>query len=558
MGKFVDKAKNLTKSAVPDEILDPLWGRILQAKSKSELTVAKSLVGSPEELEAIQSKHAPANNVADFLTIEWLRRRIAEVEDPALKSYFAIVSDDTVPSLCAPAHCYRALINSIIAVSVQSNLQIGYLVGGGVTFISNYAQLVRDLHTKAFSELHLVSGESELVVYIERWQVQDQILVAPRANPVIRKIYLDSPSATEFLQTPGKSLNELYPTPLLEECAFDVDVVYTWVNSEDPEWQAMLAEHSESETTPDEDQEADDDDAAAEEEPDSDRFLNRDELKYSLRSLLYFAPWVRKVYVVTNCKPPEWFDETNERVQWVYHEEIFDPEDLPTFSSHAIEASIHRVPNLSEHFLYFNDDLFLIKPVEKSDYFLPNGLAKIRPEPYGMVHGEVDEEDPDYLNAARNVQALLQAEFGKSATKLHTHTPQSARLSVMQACEATFPEAYKVTRSNKFRALTDISPTSFMYPSFAYLTGNAVMDYPKTSLVNNAKPFRKILNSFRAAVHAGQFDDLPLSLCINDGGGSTQDPVWNRAIVRFMRTTFDQMSEAEKPYGSAGQSLVEE
>lgn len=557
MKRSVDAAKDLVKAAVPDKLLDPLWVRVLQAKSKSELTVAKSLVGSPEELEAIQRKHAPANNVEDFLTIGWLRRRVADVEDPALKSYFAVIADDIVPSLCAPAHCYRALINSVIAVSVQSNLEIGYATPDGVTFISNYAQLLRDLHTKAFSELHLRSGESELVVFIERWQVQDDVLVAPRPNPITRKIYLDSPSATKFLDTPGESLNRLYPTPLLEECEFEIDVVYTWVNSKDPEWQAMLAEYSEPTTpaAPTDEELVESLDGEAEDRADaeSDRFLNRDELKYSLRSLLHFAPWVRTVYVVSNCKPPGWFDETNERVKWVYHEEIFDPEDLPTFSSHAIEAAIHRVPNLGEHFLYFNDDLFLVKPVKKSDYFLPNGMAKTRPEPYGMVHGELDENDPDYLNAARNVQALLQAEFGKTATKLHTHTPQSGRLSVMQACEATFPEAYKRTRSNKFRSIDDISPTSFMYPSFAYLTGNAVMDYPLTSLVNNAKPFRKILNGYRASINAGEFDELPLSLCINDGGGSTEDEVWNRAVVRFMRTTFDGMSDAEKPYGSVGE-----
>lgn len=545
MDRFVDAAKGFIKSVVPSKLLDQVWARFLQAKAKNELTVARSLIDSPKQLEAIHRRHGPANNERDFLTIDWLRRRVAEIEDPGLQSYFAVVADDTTPSLCAPSHCYRALIDSVIAVSVQSGLELGYMLKGNVVFISNYAQLLRDLLSKEAPEMHLVSGEMELVFHLERWQIEDEVLVAPRSNPVTRKIYLESPSAKSFLETPGRSLRELYPTPLVEDCTFDVDVVYTWVNFEDPDWQEMLAEHSESPPS----QEADDH-PETEDGPDTDRFLSRDELKYSLRSLLEFAPWVRHVYIVTNCKPPEWFDETNTRVRWVYHDEIIEPAHLPTFNSHAIEASIHRVPGLSEHFLYFNDDLFLLKPVKKSDFFLPNGLAKIRPEPYGMVHGEVDEEHPDYINAARNVQGLLQKEFGKTATKLHTHSPQSGRLSVIQDCEATFTEAYATTRSNKFRSITDISPTSFMYPSFAYLTGEAVMDYPNTSLVNVAKPFRRLFNSYIAAMNTANHEELPLTLCINDGGGSAQDDEWGTAVVGFMRSAFDQMCEAERAYGS--------
>lgn len=96
-------------------------------------------------------------------------------------------------------------------------------------------------------------------------------------------------------------------------------------------------------------------------------------------------------------------------------------------------------------------------------------------------------------------------------------------MSVIQQCEATFPEAYEVTRSNRFRAVTDISPTSFMYPSFAYLTGNAVMDYPNISLINVAKPYQASFKSFLGAMDNGSDDQLPLTLCINDGGGSAAD-----------------------------------
>ena len=544
MDRGSDTAKRVIKALVPEKLLHFAWSRFLHAKSKTELSVASSLVSSPSKLDAIQQQYSSHNNERDFLTIDWLKRRISEIDDPALKSYFSVVAIDVTPSLCAPARCYRALINSVVAVSVQSRLQIGYMSQGNIVFISNYGQLLRDIESKPHVELRLVSNETELSVYLERWVVNDDVLTAPRPNPITRKIYLASRSATDFLETPGKNLAELYPTPLAEECTFDVDVVYTWVNFEDPDWQKMLAAHSDSPTL--EASESRNEQAAV----DTDRFLSRDELKYSLRSLLELAPWVRNVYVVTNCEPPAWFDEENPRVRWVYHEEIIDPDHLPTFNSHAIEASIHRVEGLSEHFLYFNDDLFFLKPVRKSDFFLPNGLPKVRPEPYGMVHGELDEDDPDYVNAARNVQALLQSEFGKTVTKLHTHSPQSMRLSVVKACEETFPEQYESVRSSKFRAITDISPTSFMYPNFAYLSGNAVLDYPDVSLVNVAKPYQRILRSYTAAMQSANHEELPLTLCINDGGGSAEDESWGETLVEFMRSAFSEISVAEKPFES--------
>ena len=552
MDDITETARTLIKKVVPSRILDSLWARYLTATSTAELTVASSLVDSPKRLEKIRRQHLPSNNERDFLTIDWLRKRVAEVDDPALKSYFAMVANDTTPALCAPSHCYQALINSVIAVSVQSNLQLGYTLKEDTVFISNYAQLLRDLHAKAAVELHLVADDRELTFFLEKWQIEDQVLVAPRSNPITRKIYLDSPSAKAFLETPGKALNELYELPLAEECTFEVDVVYTWVDSDDPEWQELLARHTEmpiDEASSSDDQSEEPDQGKV---VDTDRFLCRDELKYSLRSLLKFAPWVRHVYVLTNCKPPPWFDESNERVRWVYHEEIIDAEHLPTFSSHAIEASVHLIPGLSEHFLYFNDDLFVVKPVEKSDFFLPNGIPKIRPEPYGMVHGELDPEHPDYINAARNVQALLKEAFGKTATKLHTHSPQSMRLSIVRACEATFPDAYRQTRSNRFRSITDISPTSFMYPSFAYLSGQAVMDYPNISLINVNKPYKRLLGGFSGAMNSGNHADLPLTLCINDGGGSAEDEDWGQAIIDFMDASFDEISEAERAYDSLG------
>lgn len=127
-------------------------------------------------------------------------------------------------------------------------------------------------------------------------------------------------------------------------------MVYTWVNGSDPEFIKSIQKF-----TPDYDQA---------------RFDDKNELKYSLRSLEAFAPWVRHVYIVTNGQIPYWLNMACERVTVISHAQIA-PENtlLPTFSSSTIETFIHRIPSLSKKFLYLNDDIFLGAPLYPEDLF---------------------------------------------------------------------------------------------------------------------------------------------------------------------------------------------
>lgn len=540
MDKFLERAKKFTKAAVPDSILDPAYGGFLDAKAEFARGAAKPMSELPDWLEALQSQPAPTD-LAGSLTSGWLRAQIAELAGPDLTSYFFVEQADMAPSVVAPPASYLGLINTVIAISLRSNLQLAYVSANKrPVFETNYGKLIRDLEALPNAEIRLFSDAEEFTFFIEGWEIVDDVLVGQRFNPLTIKIYLESATAKEFLAKPGADLDELYGLPNAEDVTFDVDVVYTWVDLEDPDWQQMLAaSHTEVASA------TNDADGAIQDGIDVDRFVSRDELRYSLRSLLKYAPWVRTIWIVSNCRAPDWLDVANERIRWVAHEEIIEAENLPTFNSHAIETSIHRIEGLSENFLYFNDDLFFLRPINKTDFFLPNGIAKVHLEPFGGVQGEVNEADPIYVNAARNGQALLEGEFAKTVTKLHTHSPQSARVSVMQACEATFPEAYASTRSHKFRSPADISPTSFLYPNYAYLTGNAVTDYSSVALVNHRRPYGEIFERFLAGMGEGEEQNLPLVLCINDGGGSSQDESWNTAIVDFMQAAFPEPSEVE-------------
>jgi len=135
----------------------------------------------------------------------------------------------------------------------------------------------------------------------------------------------------------------------------DIDIVYTWVDSDDMILQQLkkTGQHVSS-LAP---------------------FKSNNELKYSLRSVEKYAPWYRKIFIVIhdNQKPP-WLLEKHPRLVLVTHSKIIPSQYLPTFNSLAIESFLHKIPGLSERFLYFNDDMILLKPVGPQDFFDSQGL----------------------------------------------------------------------------------------------------------------------------------------------------------------------------------------
>ena len=102
-------------------------------------------------------------------------------------------------------------------------------------------------------------------------------------------------------------------------------------------------------------------------------------LKYSLRSVERFAPWIERIHLVTQQpQVPPWLNLKHPQVNLVFHDQIFDSTDqLPSFHSNAIESYIHRVRTSSDYFLYFNDDCFLGSPVEPADLLSPSGQVRI-------------------------------------------------------------------------------------------------------------------------------------------------------------------------------------
>lgn len=363
------------------------------------------------------------------------------------------------------------------------------------------------------------------------WKTEATQVVGPIGNRLARRISHATVERFGFFQRGAlRSARELHSHELTTEVSFPVDVVFTWVNDTDPTWREL---YTQAVGAPPAEQE---DDALS-----PDRFTNRDELMYSLRSIAEFAPWVRKVFVVTNCAPPDWIDVDGDQLVWVDHREVIPERCLPTFSSHAIESRLQHVPGLANHFLYFNDDFFLMRAARPSDFFHANGLSRSFLEPYGAVSGAVDEADPDYLNAARNGKRLLEEAFEASATNLHKHTPYALRRDVLLEMEERFARQIGETTGRPFRTSADISTVSFLYHHYAFLTGRAVYAGRSAALIKAQtdryeRKLQRMLEGHR----------VPFSLCLNDGGGSFLHPHWDRHVVEFLSAYFPTRSKYEK------------
>ncbi len=152
-------------------------------------------------------------------------------------------------------------------------------------------------------------------------------------------------------------------------------------------------------------------------------------MKYWFRSMEKFTPWIRTIHFVTWGHLPPFLDTNNPRLHIVKHQDYMPEGSLPTFSSHALEMNIHRIPGLSEHFIYFNDDFFLLQPRKEKEFFDPDTgfpCDHYLEIPLRFV-GRVDLVQ---IIAANNM-AVINKHFSKKAT--------SVRRFFGQRCSRAYP-----------------------------------------------------------------------------------------------------------------------
>ncbi len=252
----------------------------------------------------------------------------------------------------------------------------------------------------------------------------------------------------------------------------DIDFVITWVDMNDPDWKAEFSKYSgRKENTKNGVSKA--------------RFRDNGFLRYWFRGVAKFAPWVRTIYFVTSCQVPEWLDTSNPKIKIIRHAEIVPKQFLPTFNSVVIERYMHRIPGLAEHFVYFNDDFYIINHITEERFFR-NGLpCDIAVQDYNPSWSQW------YVRIKNNIR-LINRHFSKREVMARDHgkwfhksygwkarwnyllwfygkfitlrTPHNAQpylKSTFDQVWAACGEELTATSSNRFRALNDLTPELF-------------------------------------------------------------------------------------------------
>lgn len=145
--------------------------------------------------------------------------------------------------------------------------------------------------------------------------------------------------------------------------ANDVDFVFPFVDCSDIVWQKAYKETRNKLNLPTKIKQ--------------ERFRKWDNLKYVFRGIDRNMPWIRKIHMIVSNpeQVPQWVNQDTTHI--VLHKDIIPEEFLPTFNSSTIECFINKIPDLSDNFIYGNDDTFIINKSDKSDWF-EDGVPKIK------------------------------------------------------------------------------------------------------------------------------------------------------------------------------------
>lgn len=240
-----------------------------------------------------------------------------------------------------------------------------------------------------------------------------------------------------------------------------IDIVYTWVDGNDPRLNALRRKYSGQDT-----EEIRDDTGGAT------RYSNLGELAWSVASVNRFMPWVRRIYIVTDGQDPSRELELTRRnfenpipVEVVDHRTIFrGMEDiLPVFNCNSIETMLWRIPGLSDHYLYFNDDTFVMAPMAPSDWFDGDKM---------ILHGHrmplwwAALLDRLRMSGGRNILGFktpmiaAARTVGASHLLYYYHTPTAQNRRLLEDFFREHPELPRRNALPKFRERSQFSPHS--------------------------------------------------------------------------------------------------
>lgn len=282
---------------------------------------------------------------------------------------------------------------------------------------------------------------------------------------------------------------------------FSIDVVFTWVNDNDFKWQNKYKKYKDVDL-----------DNYGQYATDNARFNNHNELYYSIQGVKKNIPWVRHIYIVTDDQKPEWLDEFD-CVSIIDHKDIIPDKFLPTFNSHVIEAYLHKISGLSEHFIYFNDDVFVARPLYPGHFFKNEKITSLFLSQKSLSTMKSRGVVTPTLSASFNTKKILKYKFDDEIDTPLVHTYVPLRKSMFEEVWCIYSDEINTFLINKFRSNNDLNLATFLVPWFTYCSGEAVFTRDICYYFNIRSPVAK---HYYSALKNRSSEDSPHSFCAND------------------------------------------
>lgn len=304
-----------------------------------------------------------------------------------------------------------------------------------------------------------------------------------------------------------------------------IDLVYTWVDGSDPEHFRLRQSFSQNP-----------------QDLNPERYRDPHQLlRYSLRSVERFAPWIGQIFLLTQRpQRPEWLQLDHPRVRLLHHDEIFeDTSVLPVFNSHPIESYLHRVPTASDYFLYLNDDMLFARPTSRADFLSPEGRIRV----WGaMAHRNLADRllnlriDPGWIE----------------------HCPLLIHRGHFQAALQSLPPGLlEEIRRSRFRA----HPNFVLLDAYRRYLLNLPSDQREIVPAHQVVHWHRLLRlqpGFQAQCveQRKAFAMRPGVLCINDDEGENPDPRTAQRLRQHLENLFPRPGRFERDPRSATEILL--
>ncbi len=295
-----------------------------------------------------------------------------------------------------------------------------------------------------------------------------------------------------------------------------IDLVYTWVNGDDKEYRQLVNKYSEK---------------PIDLNPERTRDIYQ-LLKYSLRSVEKYAFWINQIHIFTSRPQyPEWLNVDHPKISVIHHDEVFSKEDIPTFNYNVIESYIHKIPNLSEEFIYLNDDFLFGNNVSLSDFYTEDGRILI----HGTLFGE---------NLGWRIYNKKNDLFGLG---LIEHSPILIKKDWWQKMQDAKPELIREIKSHRFREDTDVM-TYKLYRWYTLKHQSKFVKAIKLPELMKIHTFHKLTNNKNKQHRALEklIRKRPKFYCLNDDQGVNPSDEVVDIVNEFLHRMYPEKSSFEK------------